>query len=125
MCCGPEFTAKAVRQWLGCVGATTLYIEHGSPWKNCHYESFNGKLRDDLLERDIFFSLQEARILIERWRIRSDRRLSRVSASGAGNHRAQNGRTSLRYRRATAKSAVPKHRGSANIDCGIILALTE
>lgn len=64
---GPEFTAKAVRQWLGRVGAETLYIEPGSPWENRYCESFNGKLRDELLECEIFFTLQEARILIERW----------------------------------------------------------
>ena len=65
---GPEFTAKAVREWLGRVGVKTLFIEPGSPWENGYNESFNGKLRDELLNREIFFSLQEARILIERWR---------------------------------------------------------
>jgi len=65
---GPEFTAKVVREWLTRVGAKTLYIEPGSPWENGYCESFNGKLRDEMLDREIFFSLQEARILIERWR---------------------------------------------------------
>ena len=65
---GPEFTAQAVRGWLGRVGATTLYIEPGSPWENGYIESFNGKLRDELLNGEIFYTLFEARVLIERWR---------------------------------------------------------
>ena len=65
---GPEFTATAVREWLGRVGATTLYIEPGSPWENGYVESFNGKLRDELLNGELFYTLLEARVLIERWR---------------------------------------------------------
>lgn len=65
---GAEFTAKAVRQWLGRVGVNTLFIEPGSPWENGYCESFNGKLRDELLEQEIFYSLKEAKVLIERWR---------------------------------------------------------
>jgi putative transposase len=65
---GPEFTAKEVRRWLGRVGVQTLFIEPGSPWENGYVESFNGKLRDELLAREIFCSLKEAKILIERWR---------------------------------------------------------
>jgi putative transposase len=65
---GPEFTARAVREWLSRVGVKTLYIEPGSPWENGYNESFNGKLRDELLNREIFYSLKEAQILIERWR---------------------------------------------------------
>ena len=65
---GSEFTAEVVRKWLGRVGATTLYIEPGSPWENGYNESFNGKLRDELLNMEIFYTLQEAEILIERWR---------------------------------------------------------
>jgi len=66
---GPEFTAKAVREWLARLGVKTLFIEPGSPWENGYIESFNGKLRDELLEREIFDTLWEAKILIERWRI--------------------------------------------------------
>jgi transposase InsO family protein len=66
---GPEFTAKAVRGWLGRVGVTALYIEPGSPWENGYIESFNGKLADELLEGEIFDTLLEARVLIERWRV--------------------------------------------------------
>ena len=65
---GAEFTAKAVRDWLGRIGVKTLYIEPGSPWENGYNKSFNGKLRDELLNGEIFYTLQEARVLIERWR---------------------------------------------------------
>jgi putative transposase len=65
---GPEFTAKAIRKWLNRLGVKTLFIEPGSPWENGYIESFNGKMRDELLSREIFTTLQEARILIEQWR---------------------------------------------------------
>ena len=65
---GPEFTATSIRKWLAHVGVKTLFIEPGTPWENGYIESFNGKLRDELLNRDIFYKLTEARILIERWR---------------------------------------------------------
>ena len=65
---GPEFTARAVREWLGRVGARTLYIEPGSPWENGYIESFNGKLRDELLDREIFYTMLELRVLTERYR---------------------------------------------------------
>jgi len=65
---GSEFTAIAVREWLPRVGVKTLYIEPGSPWENGYNESFNGKLRDELLNGEIFYTLQEAKVLIERWR---------------------------------------------------------
>ncbi|HTG22473.1 MAG TPA: IS3 family transposase [Reyranella sp.] len=65
---GPEFAAKAVRQWLGRLGVKTLFIEPGSPWENGYCESFNSKLRDELLNGEIFTSLREAEVLIESWR---------------------------------------------------------
>ena len=65
---GPEFVAKAVREWLGKLGVGTLYIEPGSPWENGYLESFNGKLRDELLAREVFDTLLEAKVLIARWR---------------------------------------------------------
>jgi transposase InsO family protein len=65
---GPEMTAKIVRNWLANVGAKTLYIEPGSPWENGYCESFNGKLRDELLNGEIFYSLKEARVVIAQWR---------------------------------------------------------
>jgi putative transposase len=65
---GPEFTAKAVRKWLERLGVKTLFIEPGSPWENGYIESFNGKLRDELLNREIFTTLIEAKALIVDWR---------------------------------------------------------
>jgi transposase InsO family protein len=62
---GPEFVAGAVREWLGRLGVGTLFIEPGSPWENGYCESFNGKLRDGLLDREAFHSLREAQVLIE------------------------------------------------------------
>ena len=61
-------TSKIVRKWLATVGAQTLYIEPGSPWENGYCESFNSKIRDELLNGEIFFSHKEAQILIEQWR---------------------------------------------------------
>jgi transposase InsO family protein len=65
---GPEFTAKAIRKWLSGLGVKTLFIEPGSPWENGYIESFNGKMRDELLNREIFTTLHEAKVLIEQWR---------------------------------------------------------
>ena len=65
---GPEFVAKAVRGWLNNLGVTTLFIELGSPWENGYIESFNGKLRDELLNGELFYTIKEAQILIEHWR---------------------------------------------------------
>ncbi len=64
---GAEFTAKLVRGWLERLGAKTLFIGPGSPWENGYNESFNGKLRDELLNGEIFYTLKEATILIEQW----------------------------------------------------------
>jgi putative transposase len=63
---GPEFAARAVRTWLGRIGVKTLYMEPGSPWENGYNESFNSKLRDELLNGEIFTTLREAQVLIER-----------------------------------------------------------
>lgn len=65
---GPEFTARAVRKWLNRLGVKTLFIGRGSPWENGYIESFNGKMRDELLDREIFTTLKEAKVLIEQWR---------------------------------------------------------
>jgi transposase InsO family protein len=64
----PEFTCHRIRRLLGELGARTLFIEPGSPWENGYIESFNGKLRDELLKREIFYTLEEAQVLIEWWR---------------------------------------------------------
>ncbi len=65
---GSEFTAKDLREWIGSLGVKTAYIEPGSPWENGYNESFNGKLRDELLNGEMFYSLKEAQVLIEQWR---------------------------------------------------------
>jgi len=65
---GPEFVAKVLREWLHRLDVEALFIEPGSPWENGYIESFNGKLRDELLNGEIFYTLQEARVLIEMWR---------------------------------------------------------
>lgn len=69
---GPEIIAKAVREWIVAVGAKTAFIEPGSPWENGYCESFNSKLRDELLNGELFYSLAEARIVIESWRQHSN-----------------------------------------------------
>ena len=66
---GPEMVAKVLRQWLSELGTKSLYIEPGSPWENGYCESFNGKLRDECLNGEIFYSLREAQVVIESWRI--------------------------------------------------------
>ena len=65
---GSEFTARLVREWLKKLKVKTLFIEPGSPWENGYNESFNGKLRDELLNGEIFYTLKEAQVLIEQWR---------------------------------------------------------
>jgi putative transposase len=65
---GPEFVSKAVQQWIAAVGARTAYIAPGSPWENGCVESFNARLRDELLDGEVFHSLREAQVVIESWR---------------------------------------------------------
>jgi putative transposase len=65
---GPEFTARTVRKWLDRLGVKTLFIEPGSPWENWYVESFNGKMRDELLDSEIFTTIDEAKVLIDKWR---------------------------------------------------------
>jgi putative transposase len=66
---GPEFIAKAIKQWLAEGGVETLYIEPGCPWENGYIESFHGRLREELLNREMFFSVKEAKVLAESWRL--------------------------------------------------------
>ena len=87
---GPEFTAKLVRRWLGRVGVEMLFIEPGSPWENGYNESFNGKLRDELLNGEIFYSLAEAAVLVEQWR-REYRVNSRGRRNTSGKRRSCDG----------------------------------
>ena len=65
---GPEFVAKAVQDWIAAVGARTAYIAPGSPWENGYIESFNARIRDELLDGEIFYTLAEARVIVESWR---------------------------------------------------------
>ena len=66
---GPEMVAKRLRHWLARLGTKTIYITPGSPWENGYCESFNGKLRDEMLNGEIFYTLREAQVLIEQWRV--------------------------------------------------------
>ena len=68
MCYGPEFAARAVRDWLGKVGVNTLFIEPGSPWENGYIESFNARLRDEFLNGEIFYTLEEVHVISGWWR---------------------------------------------------------
>jgi len=65
---GPEFIAKEIQRWLSQASVDTLYIQKGSPWENGYADSFNGKLRDELLNRELFLSLSEARYVLDEWR---------------------------------------------------------
>ena len=66
---GLEMVAKRLRSWLSRLGTKTIYITPGSPWENGYCESFNGKLRDELLNGELFYTLREAQVLIEQWRV--------------------------------------------------------
>ena len=71
---GPEFTAKEIQCWLERASVGTLYIQKASPWENGYVESFNGKLRDELLNRELFLSLAEARYVLDEWRLEYNNR---------------------------------------------------
>lgn len=92
---GPEFIAATLREWIAAVGSQTAYIEPGSPWENGCCESFNSKLRDELLNGEIFFSLAEAQVLIESWR----RHFNAVRPHSA-----------LRYRPPAPEAVIPRGR---------------
>ena len=77
---GPEFVARELRHWLAKLGTGTLYIEPGSPWENGYGESFNGKQREECLNGEIFYSLKEAQIVIEQWRVEYNTRRSPLGA---------------------------------------------
>lgn len=93
---GPEFIALALRKWIAAVGAQTAYIAPGSPWENGYCESFNSKLRDELLDGEIFYSLAEALVLIEAWR---------------GHYNGVRPHSSLNYRAPAPESFVPRSGG--------------
>lgn len=71
---GPEFIAKAIRDWLKATGVETLYIAPGSPWENAYSESFNSRFRDELLDRELFTSLAEAKMLCEDYKLEYNHR---------------------------------------------------
>ena len=71
---GPEFVAKEIQEWLARACVRTLYIQKASPWENGYVESFNGRLRDELLDRELFLSLPEARVVLDQWRMDYDHR---------------------------------------------------
>ena len=90
---GAEFTSKPIRDWLQRIGAKTLYIGPGRPCENGYCESFNGKLRDELLNGEIVYSLKEATVVIEQWRLHYNQRRPR---------------SSLRYRPPAPQAIYPK-----------------
>jgi putative transposase len=106
---GPEFTATVVREWLERVGVKTLYIEPGSPWENGYIESFNGKLRDELLNGETFDTVLEAQVLVERWR---------------RHYNAVRPHSSLRYRPPAPETIQPWPSGSAALHLQAMVTLT-
>jgi transposase InsO family protein len=111
---GPEFTAKAVRAWLAEVGVKTLFIEPGSPWENGYVESFNGKLRDELLNGEILYTLREAKVLIERWRVHYNTRRPHSSLGyrpPAPEATLPSASSCVASLRTTTPRAVPEHAG--------------
>ena len=98
---GPEFIAEDLRKWLGKVGTRTLYIEPGSPWENGYCESFNGKLRDEFLNGESFYSLKEAQILTERWRVE---------------YNTERPHSALGYRPPAPQAILPKQEGHGDME---------
>src|ERR1017187_8187550 len=98
---GPEFIAEELRKWLVKVGTRTLYIEPGSPWENGYCESFNGKLRDEFLNGEIFYSLKEAQILTERWRVE---------------YNTERPHSALGYRPPAPQAILPKQPGHGDVE---------
>ncbi|HUD54408.1 MAG TPA: IS3 family transposase [Terracidiphilus sp.] len=98
---GPEFIAEELRKWLGKLGTRTLYIEPGSPWENGYCESFNGKLRDEFLNGEIFYSLKEAQILTERWRVE---------------YNTERPHSALGYRPPAPQAILPKQQGHGDME---------
>jgi transposase InsO family protein len=98
---GPEFIAEELRKWLDKVGTKTLYIEPGSPWENGYCESFNGKLRDEFLNGEIFYSLKEAQILTERWRVE---------------YNTERPHSALGYRPPAPQAILPKQPGHGDVE---------
>ena len=100
-CYGPEFIAEELRKWLEKVGTKRLYIEPGSPWENGYCESFNGKMRDEFLNGEIFYSLKEAQILTERWRVE---------------YNTERPHSALGYRAPAPQAILPKQQGHGDME---------
>ena len=100
---GPEFVAKAVQEWITAVGARAAYIAPGSPWENGFIESFNARLRDELLDGEIFYSLREAKVVIESWR----RHYNQVRPHASLGYRAPAPEVVVPARAAAARPAPP------------------
>ena len=98
---GPEFVAERLRKWLSAVGAKTMYIEPGSPWENGYCESFNGKFKDECLNGEIFYSLKEAQVVIEKWRM---------------HYNEVRPHSSLGYRPPAPKAILPKQQGHGDME---------
>jgi putative transposase len=98
---GPEFIAGELRKWLDKLGTMTLYIEPGSPWENGYCESFNGKFRDEFLNGEIFYSLKEAQILTERWRVE---------------YNTKRPHSALGYRPPAPQAILPKQKGHGDME---------
>ena len=117
---GPEFVAEAVRRWIAAVGARTAFIEPGSPWENGYIESFNARLRDELLNGEIFYTLREAQVLIEAWR----RHHNAVRPPGSLGYRLPARKRSFRRAgrpappRSAGHPARPRNRQCTNIQTG-------
>jgi len=87
---GPELVCKLVRSWLAHLDVQTLFIELGSPWENGYIESFNAKLRDELLNRELFYSLWAAKVFVERWRSVKRHLLCLIKATSTFPHLSSN-----------------------------------
>jgi putative transposase len=98
---GPEFVARKLRNWLSAVGAKTMYIEPGSPWENGYCESFNGKFKDECLNGEIFYSLKEAQVVIEKWRVQ---------------YNEVRPHSSLGYRPPAPKAILPRQEGHGDME---------
>jgi len=98
---GPEFVALKLRQWRSAVGAKTLYLEPGSPWENGYGERFHGKLRDECLNGEICYSLKEAQVVIEPWRVQ---------------YNTVRPHSSLGYRPPAPEAILPKHPGHGEVE---------
>ena len=118
-----------VKEWLGRLGVATLYIEKASPWENGYTESFTGTLREGLLDREIFYSLAEARVLIERWRIHdtTDRLHSSLGYRPPGPDalrlpRWPSGSATLRLPASVAEKAAMHYHSTRTTDAGQVIA---